>query len=72
MRQWITFMLIFSVGPTLLLALIGWISRSFWLSVAALLLVGVAVDRWLRRQETPPPDEPEDSSEDGETESTRP
>jgi predicted membrane metal-binding protein len=64
MRQWITFLLVFSVGPPLLFALIGWISRSFWLSVAALLFVGVLVDRWLRKRENPRPDEPEGSSDE--------
>ena len=62
MRQWITFLLVFSLGPTLLFALIGGIARSTTLSIVAVLLVGIVADHWLRRR-APPPDDGDDGDE---------
>jgi hypothetical protein len=61
MRRWVTFMLVFSLGPTLLLTLVGWIARSTTLSIVALLLVGIVVDHWLRQREQQRPEDADDS-----------
>jgi membrane protein implicated in regulation of membrane protease activity len=63
MRRLVTFLLVFSIAPTLLLALAGWIARSTTLSILAVLLVGILVDRWLRqREQQPPPADDGDSA----------